>query len=121
MSEQLLPSASAEETMPFGPAYADVYDALYEDKDYAKEAQFVLEQIHKLAPKPELRVLDLGCGTGRHAVALAERGIRVIGIDRSPFMVAAAERRREQPTSNFARSSGVSSRRHPRSRSRPEV
>ncbi|MFD0330767.1 class I SAM-dependent methyltransferase [Streptacidiphilus monticola] len=30
---------------------------------------------------PGRRVLDLGCGTGRHSVALAARGFRVTGID----------------------------------------
>ena len=33
-------------------------------------------------------VLDLGCGTGIDAVFLAQRGIRVIGIDASPAMIA---------------------------------
>ncbi len=30
---------------------------------------------------PGMRVLDVGCGPGRHAYALAERGIEVLGID----------------------------------------
>ena len=33
-------------------------------------------------------VLDLGCGTGIDAVFLARRGIRVLGIDASPAMIA---------------------------------
>ena len=28
-----------------------------------------------------MRVLDLGCGPGRHAAALADRGIEVVGVD----------------------------------------
>ncbi len=36
------------------------------------------------------RLLDVGCGTGSLAAALAERGFRVWGVDASPEMVAAA-------------------------------
>jgi ubiquinone/menaquinone biosynthesis C-methylase UbiE len=39
------------------------------------------------------RVLDVGCGTGRLAAALQERGSRVWGVDASPEMVAAANER----------------------------
>lgn len=33
-------------------------------------------------------LLDIGCGAGRHALELAQRGYRVTGIDREPEMVA---------------------------------
>lgn len=39
------------------------------------------------------RILDLGCGTGRHAVRLARLGYAVTGIDRVAPMVAAARRK----------------------------
>jgi SAM-dependent methyltransferase len=35
-------------------------------------------------------VLDVGCGSGRYAVAAAERGARVVGVDFSPGMLARA-------------------------------
>ena len=38
-------------------------------------------------------MLDVGCGTGRFAAALHERGSRVWGVDPSPEMVAAAKSR----------------------------
>lgn len=43
--------------------------------------------------KPGSRVLDVGCGPGRHAHALAARGVEVVGIDISARFVelAAAE------------------------------
>ena len=44
-----------------------------------------------LERRPE-RVLDLGCGEGWLARALAEHGIDVVGIDASPELVAAARR-----------------------------
>lgn len=42
---------------------------------------------------PGTRVLDLPCGTGRHAVAWAERGHRVTGVDRSEAYLSLAKER----------------------------
>lgn len=39
------------------------------------------------------RVLDLGCGTGRYCVLLAQRGANVIGIDASPEMLERARQK----------------------------
>lgn len=36
------------------------------------------------------RVIDLGCGTGRHVAHLARRAFDVVGIDLSPFMLDVA-------------------------------
>jgi 2-polyprenyl-3-methyl-5-hydroxy-6-metoxy-1,4-benzoquinol methylase len=36
------------------------------------------------------RILDVGCGPGRHAYALARRGFEVVGVDISAGFVAAA-------------------------------
>ncbi len=40
--------------------------------------------------EPGMRVLDIGCGPGRHALALARRGISVLGVDHAPAFVALA-------------------------------
>jgi SAM-dependent methyltransferase len=40
--------------------------------------------------RPGMRALDVGCGPGRHAHALAKRGIEVVGIDISAAFLAAA-------------------------------
>lgn len=39
------------------------------------------------------RVLDIGCGAGRHALYLQEKGFDVLGIDVSPLAVEACKRR----------------------------
>jgi 2-polyprenyl-6-hydroxyphenyl methylase/3-demethylubiquinone-9 3-methyltransferase len=43
-----------------------------------------------LGPARGLQILDLGCGKGRFAAALAEEEARVIGLDRSAAMLAGA-------------------------------
>lgn len=53
-------------------------------KGTAQEVAFLCEA---LPIEPGMRVFDVGCGPGRHALALAERGIEVHGIDISqPFV-----------------------------------
>ena len=37
-----------------------------------------------------MRVLDVGCGPGRHSLALARRGIEIVGVDHSPDFVRLA-------------------------------
>jgi SAM-dependent methyltransferase len=39
------------------------------------------------------RILDIGCGAGRHSIELAHRGYDVLGIDPSEVMIAAAKER----------------------------
>ena len=52
-----------------------------------------------LDARPGELVLDLGCGTGHLAAQLAEQGVRVIGLDASPAMIAKA--RVAYPTLRF--------------------
>ncbi len=74
----------------FGRGYAAAYDALYEEKDYESECDLV-ERVFADYGDGELRtILDLGCGTGNHALPLARRGYDVVGIDRSQAMLERA-------------------------------
>jgi SAM-dependent methyltransferase len=43
-----------------------------------------------LGLEPGMRVLDVGCGPGRHSVAMARRGIEVVGVDISERFVEVA-------------------------------
>lgn len=69
--------------------YSSYYDLLYQGKDYPAEVSFVSDEFARFGVKPKC-VLDLGCGTGRHAVAFAHRGVRVHGVDLSETMLAEA-------------------------------
>lgn len=72
-------------------SYATVYDLLYQEKDYGAECDFLEEAFRRWSGRTVRRVLDLGCGTAGHALPLARRGYEVLGIDRSPSMLAVAE------------------------------
>lgn len=72
--------------------YARYYDLLYGDKDYAAETRYVAELITRHCPNAST-VLDLGCGTGKHAVELAKLGFSVHGVDISEPMLKLARQR----------------------------
>jgi SAM-dependent methyltransferase len=74
----------------FGEAYSGAYDSLYADKDYEAECDMIERLFADHSSRPIGGVLDLGCGTGGHAIPLANRGYRVLGVDRSPQMLDAA-------------------------------
>jgi len=75
----------------FGKVYSNYYDALYGDKDYDRECDFIEEAFMKYSSVRPIRVLDVGCGTGRHLIPLAKRGYDLVGIDKSESMVRIAE------------------------------
>jgi SAM-dependent methyltransferase len=56
-------------------------------KGTTQEVEFLVDA---LALEPGMRVLDAGCGPGRHALELARRGIEVVGVDASPDFIALA-------------------------------
>lgn len=74
------------EAPDFGPL-AETYDRLRPVDDNWRELADVLVAEGDLAGR---RVLDVGCGTGVLAEALAKRGARVWGVDASPEMLARA-------------------------------
>jgi SAM-dependent methyltransferase len=73
-------------------AYARYYDLLYRRKNYAAEAAYV-DSLLRRHDIPGRRLLELGCGTGRHATELASLGYTIHGVDRSEVMLTEAEAR----------------------------
>lgn len=84
------PSVSPNPPNPDYGAAATRYDELRpQDADWWTLFDLLAHQ----GDLPGKRVLDVGCGTGRWAEALAERGSRVWGVDASQEMVRLARER----------------------------
>lgn len=84
------------------------YAEKYENEIYTHgtigEVDFIVSEISNFdTPKSKIlrekeinkdknfKILDIGCGTGRHAIELAKRGYNVTGIDLSPSMLEKAK------------------------------
>lgn len=67
----------------------------WDSKKYSENASFVstlgLPVLDLLAPKPNEKILDLGCGDGTLANEIQSFGCEVIGVDASDSMVAATK------------------------------
>ncbi|MFC2066195.1 class I SAM-dependent DNA methyltransferase [Chloroflexota bacterium] len=70
--------------------YAGFYDSLYEDKDYQGECNFVRSICQRYTENEVKSILDLGCGTGTHALCFADMGYVVTGVDFSEEMLKIA-------------------------------
>ena len=72
------------------------YNVVYEHRD-EEEAERMLNLIeHTIGHNPVRRVLDLGCGSGRHTIAFAKRGYsNVTGVDLSPALLQEARKESE--------------------------
>lgn len=77
--------------------YARAYDRECFTQGTLQEAAFLETEI---GADKRTRILDVGCGTGRHAIELARRGYAVTGIDLSANQLARAREK--------ARTAGVS-------------
>src|SRR5438477_621764 len=56
-------------------------------KGTVQEIDFLVDALEL---RPGMRVLDAGCGPGRHSLELGRRGINVVGVDTSPDFLALA-------------------------------
>ncbi|MFI7599870.1 class I SAM-dependent methyltransferase [Actinoplanes sp. NPDC049681] len=84
-------SARVSAERPFYALHADAYDLLIDDP-----VEPWVDAVHDRlirADRPRASVLDAGCGTGRHAAALAAKGHRVDMADASPQLLSRARAR----------------------------
>jgi 2-polyprenyl-3-methyl-5-hydroxy-6-metoxy-1,4-benzoquinol methylase len=70
--------------------YAEKYDQENYTQGTAAEVEFIESEIsHDRSRK----ILDIGCGTGRHAIELAQRGYLVTGLDLSDSQLERARKK----------------------------
>ncbi len=72
-------------------AFFDAHAPHYDENPFTKHTVAEIDFLLSIFPLSKgASVLDVGCGTGRHALELARRGFRVLGVDLSERMLAVA-------------------------------
>ncbi|MEN6305465.1 MAG: class I SAM-dependent methyltransferase [Armatimonadia bacterium] len=79
---------------PWWQVFFDSADSLILSRfPSATETKLEIEGLKRLVPlQPEDRIADVCCGMGRHLRPLVSLGYQVVGLDRSPMMLALAHR-----------------------------
>ena len=75
----------------FGEDYLRIYAPLLPPERTAREVEGIVRLLEQLGVPAGGAMLDLACGHGRHAIALAQRGYRVTGQDLSRHFLRRAE------------------------------
>jgi SAM-dependent methyltransferase len=73
--------------------HARLYDVFYADKPYHDEAAFMDRHFRRLSSNRPGDLLEVACGTGRHALAFEQLGYRVVAGDYSVDMLDVARAR----------------------------
>jgi 2-polyprenyl-3-methyl-5-hydroxy-6-metoxy-1,4-benzoquinol methylase len=73
--------------------YAEKYDKEVYVKGTLGECDFIEQEI---AHDKSLKIIDIGCGTGRHSIELSKRGYTVTGIDLSESQLKRAKEKAEK-------------------------
>lgn len=75
---------------------ARAYDALMSNVPYRRWVEYVEKLLKRVRASPRT-ALDIACGTGNVTFALADRGLRAVGVDLSaPMLAVAREKARQQ-------------------------
>jgi ubiquinone/menaquinone biosynthesis C-methylase UbiE len=78
----------SEEGGLFDADYLDEYAKVIAPERTKLEVQFLIQTLNL---RPGMRVLDLACGHGRHAIELAKFGCRIVGQDLNDFFLRQAK------------------------------
>lgn len=72
--------------------YSKYYNLLYQDKNYTEEVGYINSLVKDFQPDAK-NILDIGCGTGKHASLIVQHGYKVHGIDLSSQMLEIAKQK----------------------------
>jgi len=72
---------------------AEIYDLLYQDKDYESEVDFIEKFLKENGIDNSKKIIELGCGTGNYLRVLLKRGYDLTGMDISNEMLDIARRK----------------------------
>ena len=71
--------------------FSRYYDIFYRSRNIVDDINFIEEIIGRYLGFKASTILDIGCGTGDHAIELRKRGYKVVGIDISKEMIDIAK------------------------------
>lgn len=71
----------------FNQTYSDYYDLLYKNKNYQTEVEYILKVLSKHGVQKLDNLLELGCGTGGHAIHFLPNLTKWVGVDMSSSML----------------------------------
>lgn len=77
--------------------HANLYDLFYAEKPYAQEAAFVHDCVRRYGKGTSEKLLELACGTGRHALEWQKLGYQAVASDYSKDMLEVAQKRPRAP------------------------
>jgi SAM-dependent methyltransferase len=78
----------------FWQEFYDRHAPRYDENPFTQNTRVEVDFLFEvMSLRPGMTLLDVGCGTGRHAVEMARRGLLVTGIDISEGMLEQARRR----------------------------
>ncbi|MFZ5803044.1 MAG: class I SAM-dependent methyltransferase [Candidatus Omnitrophota bacterium] len=82
---------------PWYEALFENYARKYDQECFVRGTQGECDFIEaEISRDRSIRILDIGCGTGRHAIELAKRGYRVTGVDLSEAQLARAREKAQE-------------------------
>lgn len=84
----MIPTNYYDSTAPF---YDAVFDSWTSSESTLQELSFIKRHVTK-----DSKILDVGCGTGRHLVPLTKEGYNIIGIEPSAGLIAEIKKKSSQ-------------------------